>query len=387
MTTTGIESISLYTPPFYMDLAELAMAHNLPKDKYYNGIGQERMSVLPPDEDAVTLAANAASIALNGKDVSKIKALLFATETGIDQSKSAGIFVHKLLGLADDCRVMELKQACYSSTFALQVARMMVQEDPEHKILVIGSDHARYALNTPGEATQGCGAVAMLISSKPRILKLNKQSVVLSGDVMDFWRPNYQQYAMVDGKYSTKVYLSALKECWQRYHSVSGAIHELSHLIFHLPFTRIAEKALSILFTKNSDELHKRLERAKSSLVYNRLVGNSYTASLYIALCSLLDNTEMDLSDQHIGLFSYGSGFTAELFSGTLIQGYKDYLHSQQHRDILARRTALNYEQYLKFYNYQLPENGEKHTIDNYTTARFRLAGINKHKRIYEEQQ
>ena len=385
MTTVGIDSIALYTPSFYMDLAELATVHNCPKDKYYSGIGQERMSVLPPDEDAVTLAANAANITLCGEDLSKIKAVLFATETSVDQSKSAGVFLHQLLNLPDDCRIIEMKQACYSSTFALQTARMMVQANPESKVLVIGSDNARYTLNTPGEATQGCGAVAMLVSSDPRILQLNDQSAVYSSHTMDFWRPNYLNSAIVDGKYSTKIYLSALKECWKRYHSLSGRLHEISYLVFHLPFTRIAEKALKILFSGDKTKLQDSLERAKSSLVYNRLVGNSYTASLYIALCSLLDNTDTDLSYEQIALFSYGSGFTAELFTGTLVQGYKDHLHAEQHRDILQKRKALSYEEYLHFYNYQLPESGEEHTIKSYTKGRFRLAGVNNHKRIYEQ--
>lgn len=41
---------------------------------------------------------------------------------------------------------------------------------PDKKALVIGSDVARYGLNTPGEPTQGGGAVAMLISADPKVL-------------------------------------------------------------------------------------------------------------------------------------------------------------------------------------------------------------------------
>ena len=388
MMNIGIDALAFYTSPFYLDLADLAKKQGQDANKYYDGIGQEKMSVLPPDEDIVTLAANASKIALEGEDLSKIKTLFFATETGVDQSKSAGAFLHRLLGLVDDCRVIELKQACYSGTFALQMARNMVAQNPEDKVLVIGSDNARYELDSPGEATQGCGAVAMLVSASPRIMSLNGKSAVYTGEVMDFWRPNYRKAAIVDGKYSTRVYLNALQECIKRHHQgASETLQDISHLLFHLPFTRIAEKALRILFRKDSKELAQHIEDAKSSLVYNRLIGNSYTASLYIALCSLLDNNEKDLSEQIIGLFSYGSGFSAEFFSGKLISGYQSHLKSKHHRSMFANRKALSYEEYINFYNFQLPEDGSGHSIDRYTTGRFRLSGIKDHKRIYEENQ
>ena len=62
-------------------------------------LGQEKMAVPSPDEDPVTQAANAAwEILADYQDLSKIKTLYFATESGIDQSKSAGMYIHKLLG-------------------------------------------------------------------------------------------------------------------------------------------------------------------------------------------------------------------------------------------------------------------------------------------------
>ncbi len=68
-------------------------------DKFHVGLGQRTMSVPPPGEDIVTMAANAGKQALRDINVSDIEMLLFATESGIDQSKAAGLFVHKLLGL------------------------------------------------------------------------------------------------------------------------------------------------------------------------------------------------------------------------------------------------------------------------------------------------
>ena len=99
MNTIGIDKIGFYTPHYYLDLAVLAEARNVLAEKYHKGLGQYQMAAVPPGEDIVTMAANAALRVLDGVDISTIDTVLFATETGIDHSKSAGIFLHHLLQL------------------------------------------------------------------------------------------------------------------------------------------------------------------------------------------------------------------------------------------------------------------------------------------------
>jgi hydroxymethylglutaryl-CoA synthase len=142
----GIDCISFYTPHYYLDLATLAAARGVDVDKYKVGLGQDKMAVTPPDEDIVTFAANAAYPLLKQVDVEQIDTVFLATESGIDQSKAAGIFVHHLLNLPKNCRVVEVKQACYSATAALQMALSYVARNPKRKVLIIASDIARYSL-------------------------------------------------------------------------------------------------------------------------------------------------------------------------------------------------------------------------------------------------
>src|SRR5699024_5093131 len=121
-------------------------------------------------------------------------------------SKSSGVYVHKLLNLNPNARTIELKQACYGATAALQLAKGHIALHPESKVLVLASDIARYGLNTAGEVTQGAGAIAMIISANPRIMELEKDSTFLTNDIMDFWRPTYSKVAYVDGKFSNEQY-------------------------------------------------------------------------------------------------------------------------------------------------------------------------------------
>jgi hydroxymethylglutaryl-CoA synthase len=126
----GIDAISFYTSNYFIDLKTLAAVRGVDPEKYYTGIGQEKMAIPPPDEDIVTMGASAARpiIERDGKD--RIEMLLFATESGIDQSKAGGVFVHGLLGLPARCRTVEFKEACYGGTAALQLAAAAVARNP-----------------------------------------------------------------------------------------------------------------------------------------------------------------------------------------------------------------------------------------------------------------
>lgn len=384
---TGIDAISFYTTNYFVDLKTLAEARGVDFNKFYTGLGQEKMAIPPPDEDIVTMAANAALPILEANDLSTLDHLLFATESGIDQSKAAGIFVHGLLNLPKRCRCVELKEACYGATAGLQMALALVERNPASKVLVIGADIARYELGSPGEPTQGCGAVAMLVSANPRLIAIDKEAGLFTDDVMDFWRPNYRDQALVDGKYSTRVYLNSLLETWSQYAALSGrGYRDIDRFCYHLPFTKIAVKAQEKLAKHNQVELTDEAAEAllNDSLRYNRITGNSYSASLYVGLTSLLDHAADDLAGKRIGLYSYGSGCVAEYFSGVVQPGYRQHIRSAAHRALLENRTELTFQQYEDIYNLRFPTDGAEHTFAQYRTGAFRLAGVNQHKRNYQ---
>jgi len=387
----GIDLISFYTPHYYLDLHTLADQRGVEKNKFYIGIGQEKMAVPPPDEDIVTMAASAAKRIIDQIDPNDIEMLLFATESAVDQSKAAALFLHGLLGLPTRCRAVELKEACYSATAAIQMAVSWVLTHPKKKVLVVGSDIARYDLSSPGEPTQGAGAVAVLISTEPRILALDPENGLYAADVMDFWRPNYRDEALVDGKYSMRVYISALEEAWRQYAEMSGRkFEDLFRFCYHLPFTKMAEKAHARLVrAAGADRLSpEQIEiQIGESLKYNRITGNTYTASLYEGICSLLDHSVESLENKRIALFSYGSGCMGEFFSGMIQPGYKDHLFTADHQKLLDKRAELTYQQYEDIFQLGFPTDGGDHTFAQYRTGSFRLAGVAQHKRIYESKQ
>ncbi|WP_198690668.1 hydroxymethylglutaryl-CoA synthase [Xenorhabdus lircayensis] len=385
----GIDDISLYVPGFFLPLATLAKVHNIDPNKYLLGIGQEKMAVPPPDEDIVSMAANAAKPLLTPLVMESISTVILATESGVDQSKSAGLFIHGILNLRANCRVIEFKQACYGATAGLQMACALVNQRPNERILVIASDISCYQPNTDAECTEGAGAIAMIVSQSPRILNIHPYQGRYSFDVMDFWRPNQHKMAFVDGKLSIEMYLESLKQTWQNYRLDGGLpLSSLRHLCFHLPFTKMAQKAFSI-FEAIEPKAAKDIgpQSYTTSQIYGRDIGNCYTASLYIALLSLLENSTEDLSEQNIGLFSYGSGCVGEFFSASVVKGYNTHLRKTEHHRLLQSRHELNYEQYLVWFYQDIDPQIGSYELPQLTCGRYRFNGSKNHCRQYENSQ
>ena len=387
MIPVGIDTLAIYTPRYALDLKTLAKARGYDDAHYVSQLGQEMMAVPPPGEDIVTMAANAAQEVIHDVDPHTIAMLLFATESGIDQSKAAGIYVHDLLHLPSQCRVVELKQACYSGTAALQLSLSFLHQHPDKKVLLVMSDIARYGLKTTGESSQGAGACALLLSMHPRLITIDPEYGVVTQNEMDFWRPNYLDEALVEGKYSSKLYLSMLEKCWQSYLALSRRpIESHVYVCYHTPIPRLVETAHHHLLKFNRTILHREesTKQVAASLLYPRQMGNSYTAALYIAFSSLLDHVP-SLSEKRIGFYSYGSGCVAEFFSGVIQPTYQAALHSAAHKMLFSNRQLLTSEDYEMFYNFRYPQDGSLHIMPVYDTGHFRLTRFENHKRIYEE--
>jgi hydroxymethylglutaryl-CoA synthase len=371
--SVGIERIAAYVPSYALSLHDLAHARNVPPEKMTAGLGVHEMAIAAPCEDVVTLAASAGLRCLRraGVDAGEIGMLLLATETGVDHSKPVGIFVHELLGIGRHCRVYELKHACYAGTAALMTAADWVRAGVgrRRKALVIASDIARYELRSPGEPTQGAGAVAMLVGNEPRVLALEPDSGTYAANVYDFWRPFGRREALVDGKFSVECYLDALAGAFTQYRALErphlapeeALSDRLARLLYHTPFPKMASKAHRRLIELDWRAAGQRFAKAEPTLdesiaaSFRELaapgieavshIGNTYTASLYLCLAGIVEREARALAGRRLGLFSYGSGCCAEFFTGTVPNGVESAADAGL-RQLLNTRTMIDVAEY-----------------------------------------
>jgi hydroxymethylglutaryl-CoA synthase len=370
-------------------LKTFAAARGQEVSKFYDDLGQKKMSVIPPNEDIVTLAASAVWNVLHENDKSNIEMVLFATETGVDLSKAAATYIHRLFDLPKRCRVVELKQACYSGTFGLQMGLAWLRLNPDKKVLLIASDIAYYEFNSAAESSQGGGAVAMLLSANPRLLAIEPEAGFCTEERMDFWRPNYSLHAFVDGRLSCETYIRFVEETWRQYAEITGrkfADHD--RFCYHVPLAKLVEKAHKRL-AKISGQGNLTKEQFEyqigSSLIYNREVGNCYTASLYLSIISLLENVSSDLAGKLVGLYSYGSGSVGEFFAARVVAGYQNWLQQKRHQNMLATRQELSFAEYEDVCCFKTPTDGGLFELPQWRVGKLRLKALAEHQRIYEK--
>ncbi|WP_260981127.1 hydroxymethylglutaryl-CoA synthase [Curtobacterium pusillum] len=377
----GIHDIAIATGHHVLELDDLAETLSVDPAKYHVGIGQDAFSVPAADEDIVTMGAAAAQEIIDRHGAEGIRTVLFATESGVDQSKAAGVFVHGLLGLPQNVRVVELKQACYGGTAAVQLALGIVARAPHERVLVIAADVARYDVDTAAEPTQGAGAAAMLIAADPDLIDLEPAAGVFTADVDDFWRPNDRSTALVDGRLSVSAYVNAFVGAWDDLAGQGGpAYDDIARFVHHQPFTKMAIKA----HRKLTQHVGVPFDESDLALgfTYNRQTGNTYTASLWIGLAALLDLDD-DLGGERIGLFSYGSGSVGELITGIVRPEYQDHRRQGRVRELLAARVPLTVPEYRELHaaGAATSEDVERPRV---TAGPFRFAGVRSGARHYE---
>jgi hydroxymethylglutaryl-CoA synthase len=406
MVEVGISDIAIYVPPYYLPHEALAAARGVPKEKYSIGLDNQKMAILPDWEDTVTMAANAALQVLekSGTDPEDIQQLVVSTESGVDHAKPVASFVQGLLKIGTRCRVYEVKNACYGGTAGLidSIDRMSRGAASPRKSLLIMTDIAQYGFGTPGEPTQGAGAVALLVGQSPRLCSVDPSlNGVFSKNVFDFWRPTGHRVPIVDGKLSIECYLMALEGALSEFRSNAGIeqgglMDYLDYVIYHMPFTNMAKKAHRRLIEieyrgsdlERQEEIYNRTFPSKVApgLMGVREVGNIYTGSVFMGLVSLLENEREKAEDKKIGLFSYGSGCTAEFLLYRTKTKLGEIIDSLHFKDQLDKRKKITFEEYTQFYSKSWeevsdPPDGANSMKNEYT--RFVFTGFKDHKRQY----
>lgn len=354
---SGIEAINVYGGPAYVDIRTLFQARGLDIERFDN-LMMEKKSVGLPCDDPVTNGVNAARPIIDQMSDGKkdqIEMLITASESGLDFGKSLSTYIHQYLGLSRNCRLFEIKQACYGGTAALQTANHFIRSgiSPGAKGLVIATDEVRaMARNTYAEPSQATGAAAMLISDQPEILEIDPGAYgCCSYEVMDTCRP-MPDVETGDPDLSLLSYLDCLEGSYEMYaEKVSGADFRdtFDFLAFHTPFAGMVKGAHRKMMRRKG--LEPELieadfqKRVAPSLSYCVQVGNTYSASLYFGLCSLIDCGKLwDFS--RVGLFSYGSGCSSEFYSGIVTPISQKRLAQMRIKEHLASRFELTMDQY-----------------------------------------
>ncbi|XP_034048309.1 hydroxymethylglutaryl-CoA synthase, cytoplasmic [Thalassophryne amazonica] len=374
----GIIAMELYFPSQYVEQAEMEHFDGVSAGKYTVGLGQACMGFCSDREDINSLCLTVVQRLMekNGLSYNSVGRLEVGTETIIDKSKSVKTVIMQLFEESGNTDVegIDTTNACYGGTAALFNAVNWVESSSwdGRYALVVAGDIAVYASGN-ARPTGGAGAVAMLVGpNAPLAFERGLRGTHMQ-HAYDFYKPDMMsEYPVVDGKLSIECYLSALDRCYSVYRNKIHAqwqreglekrfsLEDFGYIVFHSPYCKLVQKSLARLML--NDFLHhptgengrftgldafrdvkpeetyfdRDVEKAfmtasknlfekktKSSLLVSNQNGNMYTPSVYGCLASIIaQHSALQLAGQRIGVFSYGSGFAATLYSLRVTQDH-----------------------------------------------------------------
>ncbi|WP_343662852.1 hydroxymethylglutaryl-CoA synthase family protein [Chryseobacterium mucoviscidosis] len=408
--TFGIEAASYYVPSLYLEIKDLAEKRGIESAKLEKGLGLHKMGFPDVHEDAATFAAEALlkliqDFNINPKEISRI---YLGTESALDAAKPTASYamqmVEKVLEkefgerVFRNCDVVDMTFACIGAVDALHNSLDFVIANPDKKAVVIASDYAKYELASSGEYTQGGGAVAILISSKPDLIEIENNWGVATESVFDFFKPRrhfkkedltnapenfpekieiFTDEPVFDGQYSNQCYQDRIREAYNHYKEITGLnkpYENWKYLIFHLPYAFHGKRVFTEIYSlenglsyetpdeqkavaKSEEYLKFINDKIEKSQRASSEIGNMYTASIFMALLSALQtsfNENEELAGQQIGFLGYGSGSKSKVFAGKVSENWKKVAEKWNLFESLKNRTAIDFETYEKLHRKQL---------------------------------
>jgi polyketide biosynthesis 3-hydroxy-3-methylglutaryl-CoA synthase-like enzyme PksG len=262
-----------------------------------------------------------------------------------------------------NCRLFELKNACYSGVAGLQMGVNFVlsQTSPGAKVLVIATDMTRFITEEGGEAldwsffepSAGAGAAALIVSETPHVFQIDVGASGYYGyEVMDTCRP-VPDSEVGDADLSLLSYLDCFEGSFLEYKKrVDGAdfANTFAYLAMHTPFGGMVKGAHRDMMRKmvkaNPKDIEADFERRiMPGLLHCQRVGNIMGATTMLSLASTIDHGDFE-TPQRIGCYSYGSGCCSEFFSGVATKDSQDRVRALNIKKQLDDRRELSMAEY-----------------------------------------
>lgn len=332
----GIVGFGCYIPKFRIKIEDIAAANNQNVELLKSALLISEKSVPNKDEDAVTIAVEAAKTAIaraeflknntnKGVDIpkeesilnktnfnkTKIGAIYMGSESHPYAVKSSASILGEALGIGNNFTAADLEFACKAGTAALQIVCSMVASGMVEYGLAIGADTSQGAPGDALEYSASAGGAAFIVGKSGKDNAGNEKTAAnilytlsKTTDTPDFWRRNAQKYPTHMGRFTgDEAYFKHVIETTQAMLQETGfKINDFDHVIFHQPngkFPLSAAKTLGV--TK---------EQLKYGIVVHE-IGNTYSGSSLLGLTNVLENA---LPNQRILLTSYGSGSGSDCF-------------------------------------------------------------------------
>ncbi|VVB59035.1 Hydroxymethylglutaryl-CoA synthase [Candidatus Anstonella stagnisolia] len=337
----GIVGYGAYVPSFRIKPEEIAKIWGEEGERIKKGLGIQEKSVPALDEDAATMAVEAAKNALkvSGIDAQKIGAVYVGSESHPYAVKPTATMVAEAIGATPNTMAADLEFACKAGSAGIQICMGLVASNMINYGLAIGSDTSQ---GRPGDAleyTAGAGAAAYLIGrEKSQVLAEIEATCSFTTDTPDFWRRQHAEFPTHGGRFTgVPAYFKHVMSATQMlFEKTNTRASDYDYFVFHQPngkFPLEAAKKLGIDAAK-----------LKQGLM-TPVIGNTYSAASLIGLASVLDVAK---AGQTILVTSFGSGAGSDSFALRVTDKIENRKKGIPLAHYVAQKEYLCYGLYVK---------------------------------------
>lgn len=331
----GIVSFGSYLPQGRIKVADIAAVWEKDANDITKSLGIEEKVVAEKDEDAVTLAVEAALNCLSNSSkvkIAEIEAVMVGSESHPYAVNPTSTIVAEALGFSHNYLAVDLEFACKAATAGMQAIAGLVEAKKISHGLIIGSDCAQARPHDVLEYTAGAGAAAFLIGRENLIAELIDFSSY-SSDTPDFWRREGVRYPAHGGRFTGEpAYFNHVEKAASNLLTKTNTKpQDYDYCVFHSPngkFPQSVAKRLGFSF-----------EQLQPGFIVNQ-IGNPYSASSLLSLCQVLEKAK---PQEKIFMVSYGSGAGSDAFVFQTTKNLKEKRPS---------KSLAYYLQTKKYYSY-----------------------------------
>ncbi len=334
----GIAGYGAYVPR-YRVLTETISSTWRPRGAAAAAVAEK--SVPGPDEDVVTMAIEAARVAVGraGFDPGAIGAVWVGSESKPYAVKPSATIVAEAVGIAPAVVAADMEFACKAGSEAMQAAVAFVGAGMVDGALAIGMDTAQ---SKPGDAleyTAGCGGAAFLFAASDESLATVEASVSHVTDTPDFFRREGAAYPEHGGRFTGEpsYFRHSLAASRRLLAEVGAEPGDFAHAVFHQPVPKFV--------TRIAAELGFDAQQIEAGLLAPRM-GNAYAGSSLLGLAAILDIAR---PGERVFFCSYGSGAGSDAFAFRVTERIRARREGPGVVDYLARRREIDdYGHYLR---------------------------------------
>lgn len=301
----GIISYGVYIPKYRIKPSQIAQTWGKEVSEIEKSLGIFEKAVASYDEDAVTLAIEAANNALHSGriDPTKIGGITVGSESHPYAVKPSSTIVAEILGMGTDYLAADLEFACKAGTAGIQLLSSLIQAGKAKYCLAIGSDVAQSKPADVLEYTASSAAAAFILGSDHIIVNII-DFTSYSSDTPDFWRKDTEKFPSHAGRFTgvPAYFAHVIGASLALLKKTKMQPSDFDYVVFHMPNAKFPKEAAKRLgFTD---------EQLKPGFVVPQ-IGNPYSASSLVGLAATLDIAK---PKQKIFVCSYGSGAGADSF-------------------------------------------------------------------------